>query len=145
MTYDEIPQNLVQAVVAIEDRRFFEHGGVDYIRMIGRLRNDMTPGHRLRGRLHADDAVGARILSDAGAAHQAQADRDLITFQLEHRFTKKQIFEMYANQDPPGAARQLFDQRIRRGGAGLLRQGCAPAQPFRVRVAGGHNPEPEPA
>ena len=36
MTYDEIPPNLVHAVVAIEDRRFFDHGGVDYIRHPGR-------------------------------------------------------------------------------------------------------------
>ena len=35
VTYDEIPPNLVQAVLAIEDRRFFEHGGVNYIRMMG--------------------------------------------------------------------------------------------------------------
>jgi penicillin-binding protein 1B len=33
VTYDEIPPNLVHAVLAIEDRRFFEHGGVDYIRI----------------------------------------------------------------------------------------------------------------
>src|SRR5664279_5232080 len=33
LTYDEIPPNLVHAIVAIEDRRFFEHGGVDYIRI----------------------------------------------------------------------------------------------------------------
>ena len=32
VTYDEIPPNLVQAVLAIEDRRFFEHGGVNYCR-----------------------------------------------------------------------------------------------------------------
>ena len=30
LTYDEIPPNLVQAVLAIEDRRFFEHSGVNY-------------------------------------------------------------------------------------------------------------------
>ena len=34
ITYDEIPPNLVQAVLAIEDRRFFEHGGVNYFSMI---------------------------------------------------------------------------------------------------------------
>ena len=34
LTYDEIPPNLVQAVLAIEDRRFFEHGGVNYCSMI---------------------------------------------------------------------------------------------------------------
>ena len=36
ITYDEIPPNLVHAVVAIEDRRFFEHGGVDYHPAAGR-------------------------------------------------------------------------------------------------------------
>ena len=36
ITYDEIPPNLVQAVLAIEDRRFFEHGGVNYFRIAGR-------------------------------------------------------------------------------------------------------------
>ncbi len=45
VTYDEIPPNLVHAVVAIEDRRFFDHGGVDYIRILGAIRNDLTPGH----------------------------------------------------------------------------------------------------
>ena len=45
VTYDEIPPNLVHAVVSIEDRRFFDHGGVDYIRLLGALRNDLTPGH----------------------------------------------------------------------------------------------------
>ena len=77
MTYDEIPPNLVQAVVAIEDRRFFEHGGVDYIRMLGAIAQRSDAGAPLDGRrLDADDAAGARILSDAGAAHQAQAHRD---------------------------------------------------------------------
>ena len=32
VTYDQIPQRMVQAVVAIEDRRFFEHGGINYVR-----------------------------------------------------------------------------------------------------------------
>ena len=35
LTYDEIPPNLVHAVIAIEDRRFFEHGGIDYWRILG--------------------------------------------------------------------------------------------------------------
>ena len=35
LTYDEIPPNLVHAVIAIEDRRFFEHSGIDYWRILG--------------------------------------------------------------------------------------------------------------
>ena len=46
LNYDEIPPNLVHAVIAIEDRRFFEHGGIDYVRIIGAFRNDIFHLHR---------------------------------------------------------------------------------------------------
>jgi penicillin-binding protein 1B len=103
ITYDEIPQNLVNAVVAIEDRRFFEHGGVDYFRMIGALRNDMTPGHRF---VEGGSTLTMQLARGFFLSPERQIKRKLIeiliTFQLEHRFTKKQIFEMYANQVPMG-------------------------------------------
>ncbi len=103
ITYDEIPQNLVQAVVAIEDRRFFEHGGVDYIRILGALRNDLTPGHRF---VEGGSTLTMQLARGFFLTPERQIKRKLIeiliTFQLEHRFTKKQIFEMYANQVPMG-------------------------------------------
>src|ERR1700676_1238519 len=49
ITYDEIPQNLVQAVLAIEDRRFFEHGGVNYAIMIGWAWHDVIGDRKHRG------------------------------------------------------------------------------------------------
>ena len=45
VTYDELPPNLVHAVISIEDRRFFDHGGVDYIRLLGAVKNDLTHRH----------------------------------------------------------------------------------------------------
>lgn len=103
IAYDEMPPNLVQAVVAIEDRRFFEHGGVDYIRMIGALRNDMTPGHRF---VEGGSTLTMQLARGFFLTPERHIKRKLIeiliTFQLEHRFGKKQIFEMYANQVPMG-------------------------------------------
>ena len=99
MTYDEIPQNLVQAVLAIEDRRFFEHSGINIWRLGVAAERDLISAAEAAGRIDADDAAGAGIFSFAG---KERAKRKLIeiviTFQLEHRFKKKQIFEMYANQ-----------------------------------------------
>ncbi len=99
ITYDEIPQNLVQAVVAIEDRRFFEHGGVDYIRMLGALRNDLTPGHRF---VEGGSTLTMQLARGFFLTPERRFKRKfieiLITFQLEHRFTKQQIFTMYANE-----------------------------------------------
>ena len=48
LTYDEIPPNLVRAVMAIEDRRFFEHSGIDYWRILGAMRNDLFHLHRYK-------------------------------------------------------------------------------------------------
>jgi penicillin-binding protein 1B len=99
ITYDEIPPNLVNAVVSIEDRRFFDHGGVDYYRLLGALRNDMTPGHRWT-------EGGSTLTMQLARGFFLTPERRLkrkfieivITFQLEHRFTKQQIFQMYANE-----------------------------------------------
>jgi penicillin-binding protein 1B len=99
ITYDEIPPNLVHAVVAIEDRRFFDHGGVDYYRLLGALRNDLTPGHKWT-------EGGSTLTMQLARGFFLTPERSLkrkfieivITFQLEHRFTKQQIFQMYANE-----------------------------------------------
>ena len=99
LTYDEIPPNLVHAVVAIEDRRFFEHNGVDYYRLLGALRNDLTPGHRF---VEGGSTLTMQLARGFFLTPQRRIKRKIIeiaiTFQLEHRFSKQQIFQMYANE-----------------------------------------------
>ncbi len=103
VTYDELPPNLVHAVVAIEDRRFFDHGGVDYIRILGAIVNDLKPGHHY---LEGGSTLTMQLARGFFLTPERRIKRKLkeiiITFQLEHRFTKKQIFAMYANQIPLG-------------------------------------------
>jgi penicillin-binding protein 1B len=99
VTYDELPPNLVHAVIGIEDRRFFDHGGVDYIRILGAMRNDLTPGHHY---VEGGSTLTMQLARGFFLTPERRIKRKLkeiiITFQLEHRFSKKQIFEMYANQ-----------------------------------------------
>jgi penicillin-binding protein 1B len=99
LTYDEIPSNVVQAVLAIEDRRFFEHGGINYFSMIGWAWHDLIGDRKHRGGASTLTMQLAKLLflSDNGSIRY-KLTQVLITFQLEHRFTKNQIFEMYANQ-----------------------------------------------
>lgn len=103
ITYDEIPPNLVQAVVAIEDRHFFEHGGVDYMRILGSIRNDLSPGHRyVEGGSTLTMQLAKMFFLTPERTFKRKFIQVVITFQLEHRFTKKQIFQMYANEVPLG-------------------------------------------
>jgi penicillin-binding protein 1B len=98
MTYDEIPQNLVQAVLAIEDRRFFEHGGVNYWRLMEAGARDVTTGQKQQGGSTLTMQLARGFFLSPEKHLKRKLIEIVITFQLEHRFTKKQIFEMYANQ-----------------------------------------------
>jgi penicillin-binding protein 1B len=103
ITYDEIPANLVDAVVAIEDRRFFEHSGVDYYRLIGSVLNDLSPGHRyVEGGSTLTMQLAKMFFLKPERTFKRKYLQVVITFQLEHRFSKKQIFQMYANEVPLG-------------------------------------------
>ena len=99
VTYNQIPTQLVQAITSIEDRRFFEHGGVDYHSMLGWVYHDLRGDRRYTGGASTLTMQLARGIFLSPARHiKRKLIEILITFQLESRFTKQQIFEMYANQ-----------------------------------------------
>jgi penicillin-binding protein 1B len=103
ITYDQLPQNLVNAVLAIEDRRFFEHGGVNYASMLGWAWHDLVGDRKHRGGASTVTMQLAKQLfvADTGTI-KYKITQILVAFHLEHRFSKKQIFELYANQVPLG-------------------------------------------
>jgi penicillin-binding protein 1B len=102
ITYDEIPPNLVQAVLAIEDRRFFEHSGVNYWRLVEAVTRDVASGRKEQGGSTLTMQLARGFFLSPEKRIKRKIIEIVITFQLEHRFTKKQIFEMYANEIPLG-------------------------------------------
>jgi penicillin-binding protein 1B len=103
VTYNELPPALVQAVTSIEDKRFFSHGGVDYISLIGWIYHDLLGDRRYRGGASTLTMQLSRGIFLSPARHiKRKLIEVAITFQLEHRYTKQQIFEMYANEIPLG-------------------------------------------
>jgi penicillin-binding protein 1B len=98
VTYDELPPNLIQAVLAIEDRRFFEHNGVNYWRLMEAVFHDLTTGQKQQGGSTLTMQLARGFFLSPEKRIKRKIIEIVITFQLEHRFTKKQIFEMYANQ-----------------------------------------------
>ena len=99
ISYDEIPPNLVQAVLAIEDRRFFEHGCVNYVSMVSWAWHDLIGDRKVRGGGSTLTMQLAKLLivADTGTI-KYKISQIAVAFQLEERFSKKQIFETYANQ-----------------------------------------------
>jgi penicillin-binding protein 1B len=103
VSYNEIPAHMVQAVLAIEDRRFFEHGGVNYISMVSWGWHDLVGDRKHRGGGSTLTMQLAKLLflSDNHTI-KYKLIQIMVTFQLEARFNKQQIFEMYANEVPLG-------------------------------------------
>ncbi len=102
VTYDDLPPQLVQAVLAIEDRRFFEHGGVNYYRLIGAFIADIRTGHKGQGASTITMQLARGFFLSPEKRYKRKIIEIAITFQLEHRFSKQKIFEMYANEIPLG-------------------------------------------
>ena len=96
--YDEIPKVLVDAVLAIEDRRFFQHGGVNFIRLAEAAWIDLThQRHEQGGSTITMQLSRAFFLTPEKTVKRKIAEM-LIAMELEQKFTKQQIFEFYANR-----------------------------------------------
>ena len=103
VTYDELPKTMVQAVTSIEDRRFFEHGGVDYYSLAGWTWHDLRGDRRYSGGASTLTMQLAKMFFlTPERTFKRKFLQIVITFQLEHRFSKEKIFEIYANQVPMG-------------------------------------------
>ncbi len=98
ITYDELPRYLVPAVLAIEDRRFFEHGGVNYYRMAEAILTDLRSGRRSQGGSTLTMQLARGFFLSPEKKLKRKLIEIIITFQLESRFTKQQLFQMYANE-----------------------------------------------
>ncbi|ABE42736.1 penicillin-binding protein 1A [Polaromonas sp. JS666] len=93
----DIPQVMKDAVLAIEDARFFSHGGVDYLGVI-------RAGFANVGRAKSQGAstitmqVARNVYLSAEKSYTRKIYEILLTFKLEHLLTKDQILEIYMNQ-----------------------------------------------
>ncbi len=98
VTYNEIPERMVQAITSIEDRRFFEHGGVNYVRIAKCAILDFTTHQKECGGSTLTMQLARGFFLSPEKKYSRKLREIMITFQLESRFNKQQIFEMYANE-----------------------------------------------
>ena len=98
ISYDDLPKVLVDAVLAIEDRRFFQHSGVNFFRLAEAAWVDFREGSRGQGGSTLTMQISRGFFLTREKTIRRKLTEMLIAVQLEERFSKKQIFELYANQ-----------------------------------------------
>src|SRR3954468_17180522 len=98
VTYDDIPKLLRDAVISIEDKDFERHWGVDIWRVLGAAYRDFRSGGRVQGASTLTMQLSRNLFLSADKNYGRKIQEAMLAIQIERRFTKQQIFTMYANQ-----------------------------------------------
>jgi penicillin-binding protein 1B len=98
VSFSGIPEVLIQAVVAVEDKRFFQHSGFDPFRIVKAAYVDLKAGRLEEGASTLSMQLARSLWLDLRKTWRRKAAEVLITLHLEQKLTKEQIFEYYANQ-----------------------------------------------
>ena len=98
ISYNDIPKMLRDAVLSVEDRRFFEHPGFDPIRILGAAWADLRHGARVQGGSTISMQVARSFFFSTDRTWRRKVAETIVALELEHRFNKQQIFELYANE-----------------------------------------------
>ena len=99
MTYEQCPKVLYNAVTAIEDQHFEQHWGVDFPRIFTAALRHLTRGRRAGGASTITMQLAGNLFLDrSDISFRRKAQETLLALQIERRYSKPQIFTMYANQ-----------------------------------------------
>jgi len=96
--YEDIPKLLVDAVLAIEDRRFFQHGGVNFIRLAEATWVDVTHQRHEQGGSTITMQLSRAFFLTPQKTVKRKLSEMMIALEMEQKFSKQQIFEFYANR-----------------------------------------------
>lgn len=97
--YKDIPENVINAFVAIEDKTFWKHGGFNYVRLFGAVKDALTTG-RISGTSTITQQLARNVyLSDKKSERSIsrKVREAYYTVQLERKLSKEQILEAYLN------------------------------------------------
>jgi penicillin-binding protein 1B len=93
--YDEIPKIMVEAVTSIEDRRFFQHNGVNFLRLAEAAWIDFTHQRHQQGGSTITMQLSRAFFLTPEKTFKRKLIEMLIAVELEQKFSKQQIFEFY--------------------------------------------------
>ena len=114
ISYDEMPQNLVNAYISIEDERFRNHKGIDVRRIIGAALRDVLVIIKGKGGVHGASTITQQLVKNTVLIDEASNEDTALdsinrkikeiylSLQLEKKLTKNQIVEAYLNTIPLG-------------------------------------------
>ncbi len=97
-SYDDFPPALRDALISIEDKDFYRHWGVNVWRIAGAAYHDIQSGGKVQGASTLTMQLARNLFLSPDRSWHRKIEEALLAVQIERRFTKAQIFTLYANQ-----------------------------------------------
>src|SRR5438105_1059374 len=94
----EVPADLKNAIIAIEDERFYQHPGIDYVGVMRAAYANLVAGGRRQGASTITMQVARNFFLSSEKTLTRKLYEALLAFKIEHSLTKEQILELYLNQ-----------------------------------------------
>jgi penicillin-binding protein 1A len=97
VTYEQIPEVLKHAFLAAEDDRFFEHHGIDYLGVVRAVVVNLISGDKAQGASTITMQAARNMFLTLDKTYRRKLQETFVTYQMEHEFTKQEIFGLYLN------------------------------------------------
>ena len=94
----DIPTKMQDAILATEDNRFFEHGAVDFRRLVGAVFSNLTSGFGSQGASTISQQLIKRTFLDDNKSMKRKVQEAYLSYKLEQNYDKESIFTMYVNR-----------------------------------------------
>ena len=97
-SYEDFPPVLRDALVSIEDKDFYRHSGINFWRIVGAAYRDIESAGKVQGASTLTMQLARNLFLSPDRRWQRKVQEAMLAIQIERRFTKPQIFTLYANQ-----------------------------------------------
>jgi penicillin-binding protein 2A len=94
----QVPDSMKNAVVAIEDHRFYQHNGIDFVGMSRALFRDLKQGELAQGGSTITQQLAKNTLLNSQKTFKRKFDEVFLAMAIERKYSKQQILQMYLNQ-----------------------------------------------
>ncbi|MGE0131461.1 MAG: penicillin-binding protein 1A [Blastocatellales bacterium] len=98
LEYKDIPERMKEAILAIEDTRFYEHLGIDPVRLSGAVIESIMRQRRARGTSTLTQQLARGLFLSRHGGYTRKFKEALYAMQIERVYTKEQILTLYCNQ-----------------------------------------------
>jgi penicillin-binding protein 1A len=96
--YDDFAPVLRDALISIEDKDFYRHSGINFWRIVGAAYRDIESGGKVQGASTLTMQLARNLFLSPDRSFHRKVQEAMLAIQIERRFTKPQIFTLYANQ-----------------------------------------------